>query len=98
MRCCAGSHSTVRSVSHQRHLQTLGYSALLPSSHCSGWAADIEMAWLQHQGTADALRSVLLDYRDRDVLNVIDEGQAWHVCLNPALATHYAGMAQDLEA
>jgi hypothetical protein len=23
------------------------------------------------------------------VLNVIDEGQAWHVCLNPALVSRY---------
>jgi len=81
--------STVRSERHQLHLRSLGYSALLPSSHCKGWAADIEMDWPERHGAADDLRSVLLRYRDDDRLNVIDEGQAWHVCLNPAHVDHY---------
>ena len=40
-------------------------------------------------GAADVLREVLLDYLDRGVLNVIDEGRAWHVCLNPAEVERY---------
>ena len=39
---------------------------------------------------AGALREVLLDYLDRGVLNVIDEGRAWHICLSPDHAARYA--------
>jgi hypothetical protein len=76
-------NSIVRSVEHQHHLSTLGYSALLPSSHCLGWAADVEMTWFQTFGAAETLREILTDYRARGILNVIGEGQAWHLCLNP---------------
>ena len=83
----------VRSTAVQQRLRDLGYSALLPSAHCTGYAADIEMAWLRRQGVAPALEDVLTGYRDEGVLNVIDEGQAWHVCLNPALVSRYAHLA-----
>jgi hypothetical protein len=76
-------NSIVRSVEHQQHLSALGYSALLPSSHCLGYAADVEMGWYESFGAASALRAILTDYRDHAVLNVIDEGQAWHLCLSP---------------
>jgi hypothetical protein len=83
----------VRSTAVQQRLQQLGYSALLPSAHCTGHAADIEMAWLRRHGVAPALEDVLTGYRDDGVLNVIDEGQAWHVCLAPAHAGRYAAAA-----
>jgi hypothetical protein len=76
-------NSIVRSVEHQQHLSALGYSALLPSSHCLGWGADVEMSWYETFGAAEALQEILVDYRDRGVLNVIGEGQAWHLCLSP---------------
>lgn len=83
-------NSLVRSVEHQLHLRSLGFSALLPSAHCRGWAADVEVEWMRRFGADGAVRQVLLDYLDAGVLNVIDEGRAWHVCLNPAEAEHYA--------
>ena len=83
----------VRSIAVQQRLRDLGYSALLPSAHCTGYAADIEMAWLRRHGVAAALEDVLTGYRDTGVLNVIDEGQAWHVCLNPALLSRYERLA-----
>jgi hypothetical protein len=76
-------NSIVRSVEHQQHLSAIGYSALLPSSHCPGWAADVEMTWYEAFGAAETLQEILTDYRDRGVLNVIGEGQAWHLCLSP---------------
>jgi hypothetical protein len=79
----------VRSTAVQQRLQDLGYTALLPSAHCTGHAADIEMAWLRRHGVAPALEDVLTGYRDDGVLNVIDEGQAWHVCLSPAHLPRY---------
>ncbi|WP_147263042.1 hypothetical protein [Geodermatophilus sp. TF02-6] len=83
----------VRSTAGQLRLRELGYSALLPSAHCTGYAADLEMAWLRRHGVAPALEGVLTAYRDAGVLNVIDEGQAWHVCLDPASAGRYADLA-----
>ena len=36
------------------------------------------------------MRSVLLEYSDSGVLNVIDEGRAWHVCLAPHAVARYS--------
>lgn len=78
-------NSLTRSVTHQRHLQSLGYVALLPSSHCVGFAADIEMAWYRKHRAHRLLRGLLLEHQRADEINVIDEGQAWHVCLRPEI-------------
>jgi len=88
--------SIVRSVAHQQRLRSLGYSALLPSAHCRGWAADIEMWWFDRFGASAALRGVLQQYLHAGVLNVIDEGRAWHVCLAPTATSRYAA-AQQLD-
>ena len=78
--------SLARSVEHQRRLRALGYAALLPSSHCVGYAADIEMTWFRRFGAHRALQEVLLDWQASGDVNVIDEGQAWHVCLRPGVS------------
>jgi len=88
----------VRSVVVQQRLRQLGYSAFVPSAHCTGNAADIEMTWLDHHQVAAPLQQVLMGYRDAGVLNVIDEGQAWHLCLNPALVSRYEDLARPLTA
>jgi hypothetical protein len=77
--------SVARSVDHQRHLKSLGYIALLPSAHCVGFAADIEMRWYRRFRAHRLLRGLLLDRQRAHEINVIDEGQAWHVCLRPDL-------------
>ena len=83
-------NSVTRSLQQQEHLRDLGYSALSPSAHCRGWAADLEMDWFARFDAQDALRGVLTGRRDRGELNVIDEGRAWHVCPNPeALQTAF---------
>jgi hypothetical protein len=78
--------SLARSVEHQRRLRALGYAAVLPSSHCTGYAADIEMTWFRRFGAHRALQEVLLDWQRSGDVNVIDEGQAWHVCLRPGVS------------
>jgi Family of unknown function (DUF5715) len=78
--------SLARSVEHQRRLRALGYAALLPSAHCVGYAADLEMTWFRRFGADRALREVLLDWQQSGDVNVIDEGQAWHVCLRPGVS------------
>ncbi|MFC7546541.1 hypothetical protein [Plantactinospora sp. GCM10030261] len=89
--------SLVRSLQHQLHLRTLGYTALLPSSHCSGYAVDVEMAWYRRTGADTALSMLLLERQRAGDINVIDEGQAWHVCVGPAavgpLTREYATVA-----
>jgi hypothetical protein len=75
--------SLTRSVSHQRHLRSLGYAALLPSGHCVGYAADIEMYWFRRFQADGLLQRLLLDRQRGGEINVIDEGQAWHVCVCP---------------
>ena len=76
--------SLARSVAHQHRLRGLGYAALLPSAHCSGYAADIEILWYRRYGADLALRSLLLERQAAGEVSVIDEGQAWHVCVSPA--------------
>ena len=75
--------SLARSVAHQRHLRSLGYAALLPSAHCIGYAADIEMAWFRQFQADGVLQGLLLDRQRAGEVNVVDEGQAWHVCVCP---------------
>ena len=48
--------SLTRSVGHQRHLRSLGYAALLPSAHCVGYAADVEMSWFRRFGADQAAK------------------------------------------
>lgn len=76
--------SLSRSVEQQRRLRALGYKATLPSSHCVGYATDIEMAWFKRYGAHRALARLLLERQNAGELNIIDEGQVWHVCVNPA--------------
>ncbi len=78
--------SLVRSVAHQQHLRALGYAAMLPSSHCAGCAMDIEISWFRRFDAHQALRALLLDRQEAGDISVIDEGQAWHVCISPAAA------------
>lgn len=75
--------SLTRSVDQQRNLRALGYAAVLPSAHCVGYAADIEMAWFCQFEADHMLQRLLLERQRAGDLNVIDEGQAWHVCARP---------------
>ncbi|MFC4147586.1 hypothetical protein ACFO0M_15120 [Micromonospora mangrovi] len=76
--------SLVRSAEHQYRLRRLGYAAMVPSGHCLGWAADLEMAWFARFGARETLARLLLDRQAAGEINVVDEGQAWHICLAPA--------------
>lgn len=78
--------SLLRTVEHQHHLRGLGYSAFFPSAHCVGYAADLEFRWYEQFGATDALAAILLDSQARGLINVVDEGQIWHVCLSPQAA------------
>jgi hypothetical protein len=75
--------SMVRSVEHQHRLRALGYSAVLPSSHCAGYACDLEKTWFRRLDPENALAAILLEHQQAGQLNVIDEGHAWHLCVSP---------------
>ncbi len=75
--------SLVRSVQHQLWLRSLGYAAVLPSSHCVGYACDLEMQWFRRFDQDNLLARLLFERQSAGQLNVIDEGQAWHLCVNP---------------
>lgn len=77
-------NSLVRSVEYQNQMRSLGYAAVAPSAHCVGYAVDVEMAWFRRSGAHLYLQQTLLTRLAEGDVNVIDEGQAWHVCINPA--------------
>ncbi|WP_433121257.1 DUF5715 family protein [Micromonospora sp. CA-246542] len=88
--------SLVRSTEHQYRLRRLGYAAMLPSGHCLGYSVDVELAWFTRFGARDALAELLLARQEAGDLNVIDEGQAWHLCLAPT-ARHRLRRAYEAE-
>ncbi|MFG3707252.1 DUF5715 family protein [Micromonospora sp. NPDC047670] len=76
--------SLVRSAEHQHRLRRLGYAAMVPSGHCLGWAVDVELEWFGRFGVRDTLAELLLARQRAGEVNVVDEGQAWHLCLAPS--------------
>ncbi|MFI7576667.1 DUF5715 family protein [Micromonospora sp. NPDC049497] len=83
--------SLVRSAEHQHRLRRLGYAAMVPSGHCLGWAVDVEMAWFTRFGARDVLAEILLARQRAGEVNVVDEGQAWHLCVAPAARKRLRG-------
>ena len=75
--------SMARSVEHQYRLRALGYAAVLPSSHCAGYACDLEAVWFRRFDPGNLLVRLLFERQEAGQLNVIDEGQALHFCVNP---------------
>ena len=59
----------------------------MPSAHCVGYAADIEIRWYRRFHAHRILRGLLLDRQRANQVNIIDEGQAWHVCPHPDIAS-----------
>jgi hypothetical protein len=86
--------SMARSVQHQHRLRSLGYAAVLPSSHCAGYACDLEVSWFRRFDPDNLLARLLLERQAAQQLSVIDEGRTWHLCVNPnacdELQTAYA--------
>jgi hypothetical protein len=76
-------NSMVRSVTHQHRLRSLGYSAVLPSAHCVGYACDLEGSWFRRFDPGNVLARLLFERQAAGQVNVIDEGRTWHLCVNP---------------
>lgn len=75
--------SLARSTRHQDRLTELGYPTMPASAHCSGYAVDVELSWYTRYGARHVLAAELLARQEAGQVNVIDEGQVWHVCLSP---------------
>ena len=75
--------SMARSVEHQYCLRSLGYAAVLPSSHCVGYACDLEAVWFRRFDPDNLLARLLFERQEAGQVTVIDEGQALHFCVNP---------------
>lgn len=84
-------NSIIRTLEHQKYLASLGYWASPRTTHSTGYAADIEREWYYRNDRQlfDAIEQVLEDYQSRSVLNVINEQQVWHICLNPKWIKYY---------
>jgi hypothetical protein len=41
------------------------------------------MTWFRQFGADWVLQDVLFEYQRAGDINVIDEGQAWHICVRP---------------
>jgi len=88
--------SLARSITHQLRLRSLGYPTVLPSAHCVGYAADLELAWLRRFGSDAPLREILLARQDAGDINVVDEGAIWHLCVSPRAAAQLRPAAATL--
>jgi hypothetical protein len=75
--------SMVRSVEYQYRLRALGYAAVVPSSHCAGYACDLELQWFRQFDPGNVLARLLRQRQEAGQLNVIDEGRTWHLCVSP---------------
>ena len=91
--------SMARSVEHQHRLRSLGYAAVLPSSHCAGYACDLEAVWFRRFDPGNLLGRLLLERQEAGQVNLIDEGQVLHFCVNPLacdeLRAAYDGQRRD---
>jgi hypothetical protein len=72
-----------RSEPRQRAVCQQGYPEVLPSAHCVGYAADVDMAWLRRFEAHGTLAALLMERQRAGEANVIDEGPTWHVCVSP---------------
>ncbi len=89
-------NSLLRTVEYQRSLAQLGYIAPRSSSHVVGYAVDFERVWYKqyHTHAYTAIQHRLDHLFRQNIINVIDEGTHWHVCLNPDYIQRYEQVAE----
>ena len=85
-------NSIARSTEYQDEMRTFGYVAATSSAHCVGWAADVEMQWMRRRGMGALLEDVLGRRAAEGQINLIDEGHAWHLCVNPSFVPRLRAM------
>lgn len=78
-------NSLIRTIEHQEQLINIGFTFSKFSSHCNGYAVDIERKWyvMNDRTLFRIIDSCLKMYAEKGIINLIDEGIVWHICLNP---------------
>ena len=78
-------NSLIRTIEHQEQLIKIGFTFSKFSSHCNGYAVDIERKWyvMNDRVLFGIIDSCLKMYAEKGIINLIDEGIVWHICLNP---------------
>ncbi len=92
-------NSVLRTVEYQNALANIGYVAPRHSGHLAGYAVDIEKQWYaenDRQAHA-AIEDTLGQLFQGGVINLIEEGTHWHICLSPDHVQHYEKLAQKWE-
>lgn len=84
-------NSLIRTIEHQNQLLKIGYTYSTFSAHCKGYAVDIERKWyvMNDRPLFRIINSCLKMYAEKGIINLIDEGLVWHICLNPAYIEKY---------
>ena len=89
-------NSLLRTVEYQCSLAQLGYIAPRSSSHVVGYGVDLERVWYKqyHTQAYTAIQHRLDHLVRQNIINAIDEGTHWHVCLNPEYIQRYEQVAE----
>jgi uncharacterized protein DUF5715 len=84
-------NSILRTSENQHNLINIGYNATFFSSHCIGYAIDVERKWyaLNDKRLFNIINDCLSGYHEKEIINLIDESIVWHLCLNPAYINEY---------
>lgn len=84
-------NSLIRTIEHQNQLLKIGYTYSTFSAHCKGYAIDIERKWyiMNDRPLFRIINNSLKIYAEKGIINLIDEGFVWHICLNPAYIETY---------
>jgi hypothetical protein len=92
-------NSVLRTVEYQNSLANIGYVAPRHSAHLAGYAVDVEQQWYKEHDLQvhRVIEGLLGELYEKQVINLIQEGTHWHVCLNPDHIPHYETLAQQWE-
>ncbi len=84
-------NSILRTLENQQQLINIGYNATSFSSHCLGYAVDIERKWyaINNKKLFRIIKSCLEEYHQKGLINLINEGIVWHICLSPSFLNEY---------
>lgn len=90
-------NSIIRTIEHQKQLMNIGYAFSIYSAHCNGYAVDIERKWyvMNNRPLLKIINNCLKLYAEKGIINLIDEGIVWHICLNPDYIETYQIQAEN---
>jgi hypothetical protein len=92
-------NSVLRTVAYQDALARIGYVAPRHSAHLAGYAVDVEKLWYEKhdERVHQAIVRLTGDLFEKEVINLIEEGTHWHICLNPDHIPFYEALSAKWE-